>query len=182
MVWLALISFGLQQRYLHATTPAVSEPAPKVFPAASRLPLAPDKSTLFMFVHPECPCTRASLHELSDLLVEQPAKFSAVLVVASALSGEPWDSTPSGAIAHDIPGLGVFDDRDGAEAMRFRVHASSQVVLYDARGRLQFSGGITGSRGHVGENVGLQTVKQLIEHSKTSAHEHAVFGCPLEND
>jgi hypothetical protein len=182
LVWLALVSFGLRQRFLHATTPAVSEPAPKVFPAASRLPRAPDKSTLFMFVHPECPCTRASLHELSGLLVDQSAKVSAVLVVASALSGEPWQSTASGSIAQGIPGLAVFDDRDGAEAVRFGVHASSEVVLYDAQGRLQFSGGITESRGHVGDNVGLQTVKRLIEHSAPAAQQNPVYGCPIEND
>lgn len=180
--WLVLVAFSLHRLFLHATTPAVSEPAPKVFPAASRLPRAPDNNTLFMFVHPECPCTRASLEELSGLLVEQPTKVSAVLVVASALSGEPWESTTAGSIAQRVPGLAVFADRDGSEALRFGAHASSHVVLYDALGRLQFSGGITGSRGHVGDNVGLQTVKQLIQHSAPSAQQHAVYGCPLEND
>src|SRR5262245_47284078 len=71
VVWLALLAYGLRQGFLHATTAGLSELAPKVFPISSRLPRALDRATLFMFVHPECPCTRASLHELSGLLAEQ---------------------------------------------------------------------------------------------------------------
>jgi hypothetical protein len=183
LVWLALLSYGLRERFLHATTAALSEAAPKVFPAGSRLPRAPDKSTLFMFVHPECPCTRASLHELSGLLADPSVNVSTVLVVANTWSGDiAWESTPAGAIAQRIPGLAVFEDQAGAEASRFGAQASSHVVLYDALGRLQFSGGITGSRGHVGDNVGLRRVKKLIQRSAPAAQQHAVYGCPLENE
>jgi hypothetical protein len=182
-VWLALLSYGLRQRFLHATTAALSEDAPKVFPVGSRLPRATDRSTLFMFVHPGCPCTRASLHELSGLLADPSARVSPVLVVATAWSGdEPWESTPVGASARRIPGLAVFADQDGTEASRFGAEASSHVVLYDALGRLQFSGGITGSRGHIGDNVGIRTVKQLIQQSAPAGQRHAVYGCPLENE
>ena len=180
LLWLGLLSYGLRARFLHATTAGVSELAPKVFPTASRLTRAQDRSTLLMFVHPECPCTRASLHELSGLLAEQAAKVSTVLVVATAWSTEPQESGPIGSIARSIPDLTVFADQDGAEATRFGAATSSHVVLYDAQGRLQFTGGITGSRGHVGDNVGLQTVRHLIEQSAPDARQHPVYGCPLE--
>lgn len=183
LIWLALLSYGLRQRFLHATTAGLSEPAPKVFPTGSRLPRATDKSTLFMFVHPECPCTRASLHELSGLLAHDTFELSPVLVVATAWSGDAlWEATANGAIARGIPGLSVFADHDGSEAARFGAETSSHVVLYDARGRLQFSGGITGSRGHVGDNVGLRTIKQLLQRPVPTAEQHAVFGCPLDSE
>jgi hypothetical protein len=182
VVWLALLSYGLRERFVYAATAGVSELAPKVFPVGSQLPRAAGRSTLFMFVHPECPCTRASLHELSGLLAQQSAKVSPVLVVATAWSTEPWESTALGSIARSIRGLSVFADQHGAEAARFGAGTSGHVVLYDARGRLQFSGGITASRGHVGENVGLQTVSQLIEKSAPVAQQHAVYGCPLEDE
>lgn len=134
-----------------------------------------------MFVHPECPCTRASLHELSGLLARPAAGVSPVLVVMGPVNDAAggWEHTALAASAGHIPGLTLFMDRDGAEAARFGAETSGHVVLYDPQGRLQFAGGITSSRGHVGDNVGLRTVERLLQHPAAAPAQHAVFGCPL---
>ncbi len=50
--------------------------------------------------------------------------------------------------------------------------------LYDRDGRLQFSGGVTMSRGRVGPNAGTEAIRHVLQ-SKPSAATTAVFGCAL---
>ena len=52
------------------------------------------------------------------------------------------------------------------------------AVVYDRSGTLIFSGGITGSRGHVGDNHGKRAV---LAHPLATAGEqrHDVFGCGM---
>ena len=42
-----------------------------------------------------------------------------------------------------------------ARRQRFGAETSGQTLLYDRDGRLLFSGGTTGSRGHDGDNAGF---------------------------
>ena len=50
---------------------------------------------------------------------------------------------------------------------------SGQTFLYDARGTLLFSGGITGARAHAGDNAGRQSLVALLnrEPAATSRHQ-----------
>ena len=73
----------------------------------------------------------------------------------------------------------MLRDADGREAKRFGVETSGQTLLYDANGRLIFSGGITGSRGHVGENAGELALISLINGGQAERNATSVFGCPL---
>ena len=54
----------------------------------------------------------------------------------------------------------MLRDDDGAEARRFGAETSGQTLLYDARGALAFSGGITGARGHAGDNAGRASLRR----------------------
>src|SRR5712691_5642885 len=58
---------------------------------------------------------------------------------------------------------------------------SGQTVLYDSQGRLLFSGGITGSRGHSGDNAGRSSIVSLVNAGVADQKETIVFGCPLFN-
>ncbi len=53
-------------------------------------------------------------------------------------------------------------DADGREARHFGAATSGQTLLYDERGTLVFSGGITGARAHAGDNVGRQSLVALL--------------------
>lgn len=46
---------------------------------------------------------------------------------------------------------------------RFGAYTSGQVMLYDTDRRLAFNGGITGSRGHEGNNKGRQAITDWID-------------------
>jgi hypothetical protein len=72
----------------------------------------------------------------------------------------------------------VLRDDEGEEAHRFGVRTSGQVLLYDAAGRLQYSGGTTGSRGKAGDNLGRASIIQMLNGTPVQANR-PVFGCPL---
>ena len=70
-------------------------------------------------------------------------------------------------------------DNDGIEARRFGSSASGQVLLYNPQGKLLFSGGITASRGHSGDNDGRTAIVALLTQGQAAKDETPVFGCQL---
>ena len=110
------------------------------------------------------------------VLAGQPRRAGPRHDAMAAIGSRPGRSScePSGApdgwadsdIARDaaaIPGVLTFRDEDGDEARRFGAATSGHVMLYDAAGRLHFSGGITPARGHEGDSLGRDAVIDLIE-------------------
>ena len=92
-----------------------------------------------------------------------------------------WESTATWKAAQRLQGVHLVSDRDGSEAERFGAVTSGQVVLYDAKGQLEFSGGITGERGHVGANSGAARVVSFVATGTADSHDHAVYGCGLHD-
>jgi hypothetical protein len=92
-----------------------------------------------------------------------------------------WEETDLWRSAAAIPGVKVLRDDAGAEARRFRAATSGQTLLYDADGRLLFSGGITASRGHAGDNAGRSVIVALLTEGQGGQTETPVFGCPLRS-
>jgi hypothetical protein len=84
-----------------------------------------------------------------------------------------WDS------AQNIPGVTVLADRAGVEAGRFNGVTSGIAMLYDVDGRLLFSGGITDSRGHSGDNQGREAIVSLLTGDGNTQSVTPVFGCSL---
>jgi hypothetical protein len=90
-----------------------------------------------------------------------------------------WDRTDLRSGAEAIPGLIVATDEDSVEAHRFDVADSGRALLYDADGRLRFSGGLTRSRGHAGDNAGRSSIESILHHGSADAAETPVYGCAL---
>jgi hypothetical protein len=151
-----------------------------LFPRSSAVLLVTDKLTLVFFAHPHCPCTRASLHELDGLLAETQNRVS-VTVVFTIPDGVPahWEEGDLWKSATRIPGLRVIRDQGGGEAHRFDVEGSGHVLLYAPSGKLLFSGGITASRGHEGDNLGRSAIVSFILDGHSPVSHTPVFGCSL---
>jgi hypothetical protein len=180
IVWLGLISAGSSIFLRHESAPGPDRKAPAEWPQASAIRRAPGQAALLMFVHPECPCTRASLSELRGLMAEHRAEAHAyVLVLDDAALPQRNEQSEIWQTAAAIPGVTVQSDQAGAEAAIFAAATSGRTVLYDVTGRLLFAGGITQSRGHLGDSEGLSAIAALLEGSRTAATESPVFGCPL---
>ena len=181
LLWLGLIGVGLGIIWDYENRPARAAAVPPLWPVESQLQPAPDRPTLVMLAHPRCPCTRASVGELALLMARSQGLVKAsVLFYKPAQEPDEWARTDLWRSAAAIPGVTVLQDDDGREARRFNSTTSGQVVLYDAKGRLLFSGGITGSRGHSGDNDGRSAVAALLTRGAARAPgQHSVFGCAL---
>src|SRR5262249_49195821 len=153
---------------------------PTRWPAGSHIQPATDRPTLVMLAHPRCPCTRASLGELALLMTRCQGLVQASVNFYKP-AGEPdaWAQTDLWQSAAAIPGVSVRPDDDGREARCFHSSTSGQVLLYDAAGRLLFSGGITGARGHAGANAGRDALVALLTGGAAERAPHSVFGCAL---
>ena len=154
--------------------------APKDWPSASRLTRATDTATLVMLAHPHCSCTRASLGELAEVLARSTEHPKTIVVfLKPATFSDGWEQTDLWQTASRLPNVFVVRDDEGREAQAFGAATSGQTLLYDKRGALQFSGGITGARSHQGDNAGRQSLVALLNGGTGARAETSVFGCPL---
>ncbi|MEY2488685.1 MAG: hypothetical protein QOC70_627 [Verrucomicrobiota bacterium] len=143
---------------------------------------ATDRPTLVMLAHPHCPCTAASIGELAQIMARLQGKVAAyVLFVKPKEAGRDWGDTNLRRSAEAIPGVKVVFDADGEEARRFGAETSGHTLLFGADGRLLFSGGITASRGHSGENAGESAIVALLNEQTPARTRTLVFGCSLAN-
>lgn len=179
-VWLACVASGLSIVWAYDNTPGAGANAPVRWPAASVLARATDRPTLVFLAHPRCPCTRASLEELSQLLAgtTNPPKTFVLLLKPEGFA-DGWERTGLWARAAALRNVTLIRDDAGVEARRFGVATSGQTLLYDRGGALMFSGGITGSRGHAGNNAGEAALASLLVSGTADRRASSVFGCPL---
>jgi len=90
-----------------------------------------------------------------------------------------WEQTDLWKDARAIPGVVVEVDDHGVEAKRFGVVTSGHTLLYGIDGRLQFGGGITGSRGHAGDNPGEDAILSILATGESDQERTPAFGCLL---
>lgn len=190
-LWLAAVLAGTWALMSYTFTPGFAASPPRRWPEASIIKRNAKCATLVMIAHPQCPCTRASLNELSNLMESELARGSRL--TAFVLFFEPkhppkqWQETPNLLpVAKAIPGVKVVADLDGCEASRFNSRTSGQTILYGANGQLLFSGGITNGRGMVGDSVGVNSISSALNENEAN-HESeqgttSVFGCPIITD
>jgi hypothetical protein len=180
--WLCLLAYGARTLARYSTEPGAEQSAPPTWPTASTLRPVAGLNTVVMFVHPKCPCSRASLAELEIVMNDTRSHAAAFIVFLRPADVEVgWEQTDTWETAGRIPRTTRMVDREGQEAKRFGARTSGLTLVYDARGRLEFGGGITESRGHVGDSVARQALLAMLENAPTDLHDHAVFGCPLED-
>lgn len=182
-LWLLIVGIGLSVLLSYENTPGIAAKPLASWPADSQIQRAPGRATLVMLVHPHCPCSRASINELALLMAQSQGRLAAyVLFLKLAGFSEGWEKTDLWQSAAGIPGVKPIVDDDGVEARRFHATTSGQTVLYDAEGRLLFSGGITIARGHAGDNAGRSAIVSLVNAKLAEQTETPVFGCPLFDD
>ena len=156
---------------------------PSKWPAGAQSALDYNKDTLVMFVHPQCPCSRASIAELNRIMAKCPNRLAVHIYFFRPNNyGDDWVKTDLWRAAAAIPGVSVHEDIDGAQANLFGAETSGYVLLYDTHAKLIFSGGITGSRGHAGDNAGEDTIVSLADGQAVSLTQTSVFGCSLLNN
>jgi len=180
--WAAGVAAGLTYvaRYQNAPGPVarVAERWPTEAP-----PINGAGVTLAVFLHPECPCSRATVNSLDEIVAHAPGDRLRIYVFAEMpkeMSSAWADSTLIRA-ARVIPHVHIMNDPDYKFARAFGAFTSGHTALYDAQGQRLFSGGITASRGHEGDNDGSRAIRGILMNHTPEIRETPVFGCALFN-
>lgn len=184
--WAAAVVYGTVSLWRYEAAAGAPANPPNHWPAETRAIRRSGLPSLVLLIHPHCPCTRATIGELAKLMTDCSGKLTAtVLVLHPAGMPAGWEKTGLWSSAAAIPGVTVLSDDDGAESRRFAAATSGQALLYSPDGRLLFSGGITESRGHSGDNAGRSAITSIVlgggAHLAAPART-PVYGCPLFDD
>lgn len=180
ILWLTCVGTGWHALWRYAATEGEAARVPLHWPTTKAIPLAKDRATLLVTLHPRCPCSRATLGELAKIMAEAQTRVETFALFVRP-PGVPvdWEQTALWQQAARIPGVHVLSDENGTEAQRFGVKTSGQALLYDPAGCLLFSGGITAGRGHAGDNEGRTTIVGLLQGNSATEAGTPVYGCSL---
>jgi len=185
LLWLGLVCYGFQALLVYGARPGPQVSPQSKWPEKTALHLNTDSYTLVMFLHPQCPCSNATVTELSLLLAHCRSIKANVLFIRPKEFAPGWEKSILWTRVSNIPGAQAMVDVDGRERNLFAAETSGQCALYDRDGLLRFSGGITGSRGHEGDNRGLSQIEAIVDRQETAGSSITTgptFGCPLRNN
>jgi hypothetical protein len=178
--WFAVAVSGLYVLWSYENGAGAPATASEQWPSASQLVAATDRPTVVFVAHPQCTCTRASLGELAEALARTttPPRTYVVFIKPSSMP-DGWEKSDLWQTAEGLPNATIVRDDNGREAEIFGAATSGQTFVYDTAGRLQFSGGVTASRGHAGDNDGRAAVVAALIHLESKRSSTNVFGCSL---
>lgn len=179
--WFVCACCGFWVALDYQRTAAATDSAPLHWPGSCDLSTDPALPTMLVFVHPKCPCTRATLAELERLLSRRShrATVLAIFLRPEGVSAG-WEKTDLWAKANAIPGVRGVVDQDGQYRRLFHASASGECFLYDANGTLVFHGGMTSGRGHEGDSLGKDSLACLLSDIAAPTNQTPVYGCLLK--
>jgi hypothetical protein len=177
--WLMAVGVGVRALLVYANTPGPAAVPAQHWPEGAPTP-SRQKPTLLVFLHPQCPCSRATIGELAEIMARCPEQVvTTVYLSFPAAPAARRDTNSLWRSAAAIPEVRVLEDDGGRMARLFGARTSGQVLLYDSTGTLAFKGGITVSRGHAGDNFGREAIVSLIRGNVPRGRTSSVFGCAL---
>jgi hypothetical protein len=182
-VWAGAALAGFKVLTHYELTPGPVPHALGSWPTHTGLQLDHTKLNLLLFAHPQCPCTDATFDELESILTRCGNRMN-VTVCFIYPPEEPTEWTTETALwrrARRLPNVRVVLDRNGRLAALFGAITSGHAFLFDGKGERLFSGGITGARGHSGDNRGEQFVIAFARGEISRPEQTPTFGCALRD-
>lgn len=179
-VWGIAILSGVLGVTAYSNTPGSRLKTASDWPTETAIERSVNVPTIVLFVHPKCPCSLSTLRELGRSLGDPGDSVAVRIGLYCPLDlDDSWTDTKLRTIAEQIFPGASFVDRNGVEAKRFSAATSGHVFAFSADGECLFSGGATSSRGHEGDNLGVQAIRQIVAGKPTSCKTTPVFGCPI---
>lgn len=180
MIWSALLLTGHLVLFEYEMTASPLANTKRVFPQKSIVQIAKGRQNIILFLHPMCPCSMASVDEFHELMRagEKDSVGTVVAFMPHDMQSE-WALQPVFSRLKRIRNVSIVYDSNGAQADLFGATTSGHVLIYDGRGILQFSGGITASRGHSGDNANFELAKKSIHDRNPKFVTTPVLGCAL---
>jgi len=166
----------------YSQTPGLPAEAPPHWPAQSRLQRPALLPRLLVFVHPECPCSRATIAEIETLAPFFQNRLSVqILFFVTTRSNPHVQQSALWKRAAFVPGVELTADLEGQEARTFAVKTSGQALVYSTNAELLFAGGLTPERGHEGDSQGRDSVLAILQRPNVGLPTSSVFGCSLSS-
>jgi hypothetical protein len=180
-LWLVAAAWGTKWLTEYSFAAGASGQPAETWPVDAGVSRADGIATLVLVLHPGCACSEATLSELGVILTQTTPHLRAVIVFTDADPARPAATSALFKTAQTMPGVTVVRDRDGETLKKFHALTSGETRLYNTEGTLLFKGGITGSRGHPGENPGRSHIIAAVRNPSTTASTFStpVFGCAL---
>jgi len=182
-VWLAVCAAGAGVLMVYSNRPGpqgTPNPVPTGWPLADAVPLDGVRPTLVVFAHPRCPCTKATLSQIERLQASARRGFAVRFAFYEPVgAGADWRDTALWRRAAMMPDSLAVPDPGGGLALACGAMTSGTVGLYGPDGAVRFWGGVTPSRGHEGESVGLAALREILRGEDPGRRTADVFGCSI---
>lgn len=179
-VWAAVLLVGGYVFTGYSLVSLTENNSVSTWPTDSILAVGDGEFHAVLFVHPKCVCSRATFAELDRVLIraESAVRISCVFYCPADqpvnwVHDQLWD------LAGKLENCSRMIDSDGKEARRFGVQVSGHIMLFNRSNEQVFSGGITSSRGHAGDNLGGKLLTAFLNHKNPSGIQPPPFGCRL---
>ncbi len=178
IVWLTLVAFGFCSLLAFSQTPSTTSTLNRKHHETTAA------WTLVIGIHPQCPCSLATISELERLhaKVNEQLRCKVYAYCPTKLSDEEQSRFLDSHLikrAEAVPNCEIVRDRQGLEAAQRGITTSGGCVLYDRTGTPRFQGGITPSRGHEGDNLGSRSILAMIRGNDSEVTQTPVYGCLL---
>lgn len=176
-VWLGAVTTGFAFWEEYDATPGD-------IPATAGCPTSiGDPYTIVLYVHPHCPCSRAGVRALDELIREPGSAGWSVRIVFLLPPGmvEEWARGPLWDAAAAVPTATLSCEPAEQSARTANAVVSGHTVVFDGSGSVAFVGGLTPGRGRNGDSPGLAAVRAILHGSDPAVRSAPVFGCPLSD-
>jgi hypothetical protein len=171
--WIAALAYGSHVMMTYDTTAGRSaKRAPAVSSSKVRA------WTCVMVVHPDCPCTRASLSALREIVARYNERVEFRIVMVSET---PRLDSPNFEAACKIPEAAVSWITPQRADELYDSYTSGQAFILDRNGDVAFSGGITPGRGTDKPEFALQLFESVLA-GKPVRKSSPVYGCELQTE
>ncbi len=182
--WVCLTLGAMAVLWRYEMAPGAVGAVPARLPEGSITTSSDGKYTLLLALHTHCPCSRATIRELSRIVARcgSQLRITAFVVCPSRMPRD-WAQTDLWRDAAAVPNMTVRADPDGNQCRLLGAQTSGHAMLYGRGGELLFQGGITSERGHEGDNAGSDAIISAISNGVKNTSAPAttpVYGCPLE--
>lgn len=183
VVWLCAVAIVSGWLVVRSTSAGPRQAGPDSWPATILGPQSSDRLSIVVALHPKCPCSKATITQLSELAraLGDTAEFVALLLVPSGMDADWMHSNTRDQLA-TLPSCRVILDHRGEAARALGMRTSGHVQAFSPDGSLVFSGGVTPSRGDLGPCAPLEVLSALASRPAEGNGPPAaapVFGCQL---
>lgn len=180
IAWLVTIAVVLRGWMDFEHSPGRNVRPQAQWPVSTQLRLDRDHGTLVVFLHPFCPCSRATLERLEQVLSDSSKKPTCCFMIAPVASSVEIDARSANLrLAKAMSPSRTFIDGNKSEARLFDPTTSGHVFYYDAGGSLRFSGGVLVERGSNQPNTFAEALYRAINNPTYPVVHTPVFGCSL---